>query len=200
MNTDSLAKHYDKLRPQERHVLILAAHFRGDATEAARLERTAPRVGYAVPDYYPLVEGFQVVALHHLARVLHLCSALWQAIAESQNGAVPTGERLQQCLEQIVRVRAYQLLTYVSGWERFCAGLQIPAGVLEGLLSPAAALEETVQRARSLAYNAQEVAEWAARWQNEWGREANASVRVITVEDVAHELRRAMEQQTATWK
>jgi hypothetical protein len=47
--------------------LLLAAAARGDALEAGRLTRTAPRVGYELPDYYGLSETLLLLTLSHLA-------------------------------------------------------------------------------------------------------------------------------------
>jgi hypothetical protein len=198
MTTDGLTKFYDKLLPAERHALILAADLRGDEAEAERLLRTAPRLTYSVPHHHLQAEAFQLVALVHLAQLLHLSSAYWQALVEALDGADLTDEALQGRLDEVVRGQAYLLCTYLRGWELFCAGLTIPPDVLKLYLPEWPALQETRESAQSLAFTAPEAAEWAARLRRRRGEEGAAPPRVITAEDVAAALRRAMPTPTAT--
>jgi hypothetical protein len=200
MNSDGLAKLYDQLLPQERHALILAANLRGDEAEVERLVRTAPRVNYSVPHHYPQAEAFHAVALLHLARMLYLSSAYWQAMARSLDAAGLLGKAFQKRLDQVVRVLAYLFLSSARGWEQFCEGLHIPADILKVFLPPWAALEPTRESAQALAFNATEVARWARRCRRRRGGDSTLPPQVVTAEDVAAWLRRGMEVHTATWR
>jgi hypothetical protein len=72
MNTNALAKLYDRLTPRERLPLIMAASARGDEQERSRLMASAPRVAYQVPDHFGLAMSFQEVGNHHFMQLLHI--------------------------------------------------------------------------------------------------------------------------------
>jgi hypothetical protein len=200
MNTDGLKKLYDRLLPEERNALILAATVRGDATEVDRLVRTAPRVAYSVPHHYPQLEAFQSVALVHLAQMLQGSSAYWQAVAHSIDGAGFTGKKMQKRLDEVVRVRAYLLVTYLRGWEEFCEGLKIPADILRAFLPEWASMEKTLVSARAMAFNVAQVVRWLAMSERSKDRESSTPPDVVTVGDVVEGLRKAMKMQAETWQ
>jgi hypothetical protein len=79
MNTNALAKLYDRLTPLERLPLIVAATERGDDAEADRLSRSAPRIGVRLPDYHGLGEGLLLLSLFYLAEQLRRGLLYWQA-------------------------------------------------------------------------------------------------------------------------
>ena len=54
MNTNGLARHYGSLTPEERLPLVLAATWRGDGPERARLLASAPRVAYQTGNPFAL--------------------------------------------------------------------------------------------------------------------------------------------------
>ena len=58
MNTGSLARHYDRLTPEERFRLILAASGRGDEAERDRLGRAAPRITLGLQEHWPYAQAF----------------------------------------------------------------------------------------------------------------------------------------------
>ncbi len=63
MNSNELAKHYDKLTPEERFRLIMAAGARGDEAETDRLTRAAKRISISMPDHSPYADAFQELIL-----------------------------------------------------------------------------------------------------------------------------------------
>ena len=63
MNGNGLAKHYDKLTPEERFRLMMAAGTRGDEAEADRLARAAKRISISMPDHSPYAHAFQELIL-----------------------------------------------------------------------------------------------------------------------------------------
>src|SRR5262245_58408033 len=79
MNTNGLAKLYDRLSSRERLPLILAASERGDETERERLVRSAPREVFRVPDYFGLGEGLLMQAVFHMTEVLSLSTMYFHA-------------------------------------------------------------------------------------------------------------------------
>jgi hypothetical protein len=58
MNTNGLAKHYDKLTPEERFRLIMAASSRGDETETDRLANAGQRIHFSRMDHAPFAHAF----------------------------------------------------------------------------------------------------------------------------------------------
>jgi hypothetical protein len=58
MNTNALAKHYDRLTPEERFRLILAAGGRGDEAERERLARAGQRITLSMQDHAPFAHAF----------------------------------------------------------------------------------------------------------------------------------------------
>jgi hypothetical protein len=67
MKADVLARHYDRLTPEERFRLILAAGARGDEVERDRLVRAGRRITLSVQDHAPYAHAFE-----ELARMLFL--------------------------------------------------------------------------------------------------------------------------------
>jgi hypothetical protein len=78
MNTNGLAKLYDRLTPKERLPLILAASARGDQTEQDRLAHSAPKKEWRMPDYYGLAEAMLFASLFHLLQLLDVAALFWQ--------------------------------------------------------------------------------------------------------------------------
>jgi hypothetical protein len=77
MNTDDLAKLYDRLPPAERMPLIIGAGRRGDTVESRRLSQTAPRMSLTFPDYFPLSKALQESATWHVEQLLDLAAKFW---------------------------------------------------------------------------------------------------------------------------
>jgi hypothetical protein len=65
MNTNGLARHYDKLTAWERLPLLLAAIGRGDDAEAERLASSAPTRTAQVAHYYGLWDGLALLSVCH---------------------------------------------------------------------------------------------------------------------------------------
>jgi len=111
MNNNKLAKGYDKLSPQERFSLIIAAESRGDEQERAALMDTAPKVGFRVVDYYGLADGFHKLALAHLVDLLSMGNLiLWASYLDGD-------EQTWDLVEEL----AGAYLAHGEGWRLFCA-------------------------------------------------------------------------------
>jgi hypothetical protein len=63
MNANAVAKHYDKLTPEERFRLILAAGARGDKGEQTRLAAAGGRITLSMQDHAPYGHAFEELAL-----------------------------------------------------------------------------------------------------------------------------------------
>jgi hypothetical protein len=191
MNTDRLAKLYDRLTPRERLPLILAASVRGDEIEADRLARSAPRLTYQLPDYHGLANALLQLSLCHLAELLSLAAQFWG-----------TGFLFREDLREESAPEALQLLAYAftvrcDGWERFCAGLQIDAGALLGDLPGYDLAKITREAARQVAFTP----EAAAAWLRREGRPSADGVplELATAERLAASYQDFVERRLAAW-
>src|SRR5262249_54167319 len=63
MNANTVARHYDRLTPEERFRLILAAGARGDDAERDRLAKARGRITLSMQDYAPYAHAFDELAL-----------------------------------------------------------------------------------------------------------------------------------------
>jgi hypothetical protein len=63
MNTNTIAKNYPALTPEERFRLILAASGRGDEVERERLASAGGRITLTMQDHAPYAHAFEEVAL-----------------------------------------------------------------------------------------------------------------------------------------
>ena len=67
MNTNTLQKHYDKLKPEERLSAMIAALGRQDWTEYKTLGKTAPKGAVIqVRDSHGLLDAFEFAAMWHM--------------------------------------------------------------------------------------------------------------------------------------
>jgi hypothetical protein len=62
MNANALAKHYERLTPEERFRLILAASGRGDEAERDRLAKSGQRITLSMQDFMPHAHAFDELA------------------------------------------------------------------------------------------------------------------------------------------
>jgi hypothetical protein len=62
MNANALTRHYDRISPEERFRLILAAGARGDEAEQDRLCQTAPRLTLSYSEHAPWAHAFDQLA------------------------------------------------------------------------------------------------------------------------------------------
>jgi hypothetical protein len=81
MNTNCLAKLYDRLTPHERLPLIVAASARDDETERQGLAHSAPCDRFRLPDYHGLAEGLLLLSLFHVTQLLDLAVMYWRTTA-----------------------------------------------------------------------------------------------------------------------
>jgi hypothetical protein len=126
MNTDALARHYDKLTPLERLPLIVAAAARGDEAERKRLTESAPRKWWRVPDYFSATLSLQHVSDYHLLTLVDLAATYFAALADAaeqepkKDDDSPLGAAWEKAF-----VLGYHVKTNLAGWRKFCADLNI---------------------------------------------------------------------------
>jgi len=196
MNSHGLARLYDRLTPQERLPLLVAAGARGDVAERDRLLRSAPTVGFRIPDYYGWVEGLHMAAEQYLLTQLSTAGTYWQALmllAEERGRPAGVQQRRQEArLGRIVKMLAYAFVAHADGWQQFCAELRIdPDAVLRDF--PGYDLHrQTDQSARPSALTRQEAT--AMRRQ-----QGSADAEVVTAEIVARRLHERLRQFSEWW-
>ncbi len=187
MNTNGLAKHYDLLTPRERLPLIMAAALRGDGAEFDRLHRSAPRLGYSVPDYYPFSEALLRTSLSHLQRRFDAVMVFLKVQA-----VVLTDDEGDERFWKLMRATAYAVTLEADGWTQFCEAMRLDPECLLGGLEARDLLKMVEDNARDLAYTAEEALAYR--------REGGSCAGVRTPSVVAAELRKIFDAQKATWK
>ena len=169
MNTNNLAKCYDRLTARERLPLILAAAARKDEVEQKRLLESAPRIGFQAPHHYVLAEAVTEAARFHMITLLDLATKYWQwwglwgwhcvlrqptkvqRRVRGKRGAAPDPEEVRLC--GVTRYHAFLFITYVDGWKQFCADLSMDADMLLNCCPGWEMLTRTEQKARKDAYS-----------------------------------------------
>jgi hypothetical protein len=192
MNANAVVRHYDRLKPEERFRLIVAAGARGDEGERDRLVNAGQRICLSLSDHSPYAHAFHELALltfiellEEAARYLEafqraddcsLCGDDGEDAEENDEGeegldtpaeAKPAedddGKRpLWQRSLDLVLAAGFMLRTKANGWKLFCERLSIP---------PLAGWEglpgfDRLQRALDLAEKAAFVPEGFLRWLN----------------------------------
>jgi hypothetical protein len=125
MNSNALAKLYDRLTPYERLPLIVAASLRGDEAERDRLANSAPKLLYKVRDYYWLASELRSLMLVHLAQMLDLSSLYWRASGMLESIASVWGDKGEKRCGKILdllRIVAFRYCNEADAWRRFCGG------------------------------------------------------------------------------
>jgi hypothetical protein len=196
MNTNGLAKQYEKLTPWERLPLLAAAWARGDEAESDHLARSAPRESFRLPDYHGLAEGLLLVSLLHLVELLRFTALFWHTQWLSDQSAWLKPRGAEQVDEDgslaAVCVGAYLLVCHFDGWRLFCKERNLDPEVLLRDIPGYGVAIEAEAIARALAFNAQEAAAWVRRD----GTAERAEI--LTAESVAADLRKFVEKR-AQW-
>jgi hypothetical protein len=195
MNTNGLAKLYDRLTPRERLPLILAASARGDDVEAERLARSAPRRDVRLPDYHGLGEGMLFACLFHLLALLDTALLHWQAAGLQSQASAFLGEDGEACAERLgeaARIYAYLFTVKMDGWRRFCSEFNVdPDFLMQDLPG-----YETVQRGEEAARRVAFTPDEATAWMRRGGDDA---AQVVTAEAVSASLWAFLEQRAEWW-
>ena len=165
MNTQMVARYYDRLSPRERFPLIVAARSRGDEAEAQRLMRSAPTTLRKVVHYRGLAEAIGELSLLHLCQLLHLAALLGQAdlrwlhSAQRRPRRGNRQDRRERQLLHDVRLHAYLFLVESEGWYRFCAERNLDPDVLVRDFPGYTTVKAAEKVARVLAYTPEEAAQ-----------------------------------------
>lgn len=181
----NLQKHYDQLTALERVTLILEAAKRGDASERAALQHSAPRFWYRLPDHFGTLEALQIVA--HL----HLIFQLDRALSVAMLGIVATKE---DRAFRAAQVGAYSFCVQADAWRAFCAEIGIdPELAFFGFDNARYSLELCERIAREFAFTFEEV-------RAEMVKDFGGDVDVITVERATNDLRAMFNELVGLWE
>jgi len=160
MNSDHLARYYPTLTPWERLPLIVAACARGDRVEEDRLAHAAPKNVFRVPDYWGLAEGLDDLLKLYLLEQFDLAALYWRFTGLLNQEPLGRPSRQDRQREkrrwQLVQMLAYRCVVRADGWQLLCAELHLDPDVLAQQLPGYQAVQQMVQEARRIAFNAEE--------------------------------------------
>ncbi len=130
MNLNCLTRLYNRLTARERLPLLLAARERGDAAEAQRLVRSAPRRAFTVPDYHGLAEGVDQLAQMHALCLLERVACYWRASGWLRRGHVERGAdaedgALSRRWSDVARMWAYLFTVEARAWEQLMVEMHL---------------------------------------------------------------------------
>jgi hypothetical protein len=207
MNTNGLAKQYDKLTPRERFALIMAALARDDELEGTRLFLAAPKKHYSAADYHGVAMSFFWLSGLHFMSVLDMAACYFEAFADLHR----TRKKDEEEAFENVMALGYIFQTYLVGWRKFCADLNMDPEYVWRLLPGF----DTIQRADSISGSRPDkstpgaafVEEGAARWLIRQTRvdeavmddEAVKAVRVVNADGMAATLHAEFERLIEKW-
>jgi hypothetical protein len=222
MNLNAVAKHYDRLTPDERFRLILAAHSRGDKAEQDRLIAGGKRISINMLDHAPHALSFDQLAIPTFIELLEAAANYFDAfylVSEAANGcdtdeaeAEPTLEDGEGAEESdfdedpgrdrtldLALAQGFLLKTRAHGWKLFCERLNVPPFVVWSILPGFSRL----QRALKLAEQAAFVPEGMQRWLNAVrpaGKPEVTESDLPSAEAIADELEALFRQRVKWWE
>lgn len=220
MNTNSLAKQYPDLTPEERFRLILAAGIRGDEAEQKRLIVSGNSLALTMNDHAPYAHAFSEVAHMVYLELLEDAHRYFDAFDRVQNSRdIPSTNDADDDLEEsdqevisdgdhceptitdryfdLVLAAGYMLKTKAAGWSQFCQCLSIPPFGLWNDLPGCDRLEHALALAETAAF----VPEGFLRWLNNTapgGEEPLASV-PMTAAGIAESIEASFRTRVAWW-
>lgn len=194
MNSNALAKMYDRLSPMERLPLIIAAADRGDLFERDRLANSAPTRLYRMQDYHGLADALTGLTLLHLAGLLELAARYWRAcfLVESIASCWAEDDERRELAEGTPRLLAYRVCAEWGGWGLFCEGLKVAPDSLLKLLPGFDTARAAEQAARPAAFTPEEAEAFLAACGLE-------GVRLPIAEELGKGWRDALDQKAAEW-
>lgn len=212
MTWNTVAKQYDRLTPEERFRLILAASGRGDEAERDRLATAAERITLSMPDHSPFAHAFSELALLVYVELLEEAARYNDALLRAgeaddifgddeaeedegtaaeekpdpKAGAEPTEDArdlpFSARMMDLALAAGFMLRTKADGWKRFCDRLSVPPFLLWEGFPGL----DRLQRSLALAERAAFVEEGFLRWWNciRPAGEPEATAVPFTVEEV----------------
>jgi hypothetical protein len=156
MNAKALARHYDRLTPEERFRLLLAAGARGDRAEQDRLVRAARTATYSTSDHAPFARAFEEVVTLTYIELVEEAARYRDALAQAHDSELSGGDEeaaeereaaeeerdaqadaepaedqagelaLWEQRLDLALAAGFVLKTKANGWKLFCERLSIP--------------------------------------------------------------------------
>jgi hypothetical protein len=185
LDSKRLARHYDKLTPQERFSLMASAFLRGDELEHGRLIRTSPRQVFSLPAFHGQSEAFREMADFYVICQLEIGIGIAVGLASLDANKAADPKRIVP-----LRVLAHRFVVWRDAWQRLCDdyGIDWP-GYLS--LYPASATIEHLEHLASRLDFSPKFAEAVLHRGDE--------PVVITVDELYEMLKEQMEQRVAAW-
>jgi hypothetical protein len=153
MNTNTLAKQYDKLTPLERVPMMLAAEARGDRVEMLRLGQSAPRREWKIADCYGLDQGLLWAAAVQMMVQLDLVESYSQVTMLLETGSTVLKKKTNDRLYKTLQMVAFRIVQGADAWKLFCAGLNIDPVWLLRDLPGFKTVKRIEEEARPVAFN-----------------------------------------------
>jgi hypothetical protein len=125
MNTDRLARHYEKLAPKERFLLIVAAAARNDEEERQRLVQSAPPVRYRVGHHWGVASSFEFLANFHFMELVEIAAYYLELLARVANHRPKKGDDSFDEWHDGMLLGGYLFKTRWVGWRSFCADFNL---------------------------------------------------------------------------
>jgi len=219
MNLNTLAKHYEALKPHERFALIFLAGARGDKAEQARLVAAGEEITLSMQDYAPFAHAFDELAMLIYIELLAEASTYLEALhfadapdhlddgspedasdegASEEESDAGDGERsICDCWFDLALAKGYVLKTRAEAWRLFCDRRSFPPfAAWEGLPG-----FDRLQRALAGAEKAAFVPEGFLRWANDARPEGSPEVTEIplSVEGLADALEELFKKRVKWW-
>jgi hypothetical protein len=223
MNGDGIAKHYDRLAPEERFRLILAAGARGDGAEQGRLRRAGRTITLSMPEHAPHAHAFDELARLCFIELLEEAARYREAFTDTDDadsfadggsegqddegdgpgaeGAPADGGHRTRPLSErrldLILVAGFVLRTKAEGWKLFCERMAVPPFAL---WEPLPGFER-FQRALALTEFATFAPEEVLRWLNDIRPEGASEVTEVrlTAERVADEAASMFHERVTWW-
>jgi hypothetical protein len=152
MNANSVTAHYDRLMPEERFRLMMAAGARGDDAEQERLKATGGRITLSIQDHMPFANAFDELARLIFMELLDMAAGYLDALecanddddlsqGEADDDSEEFGDTIAerdvaddvrdgsltgQRTFDIAMATGYLLKARADGWKRFCERLGVP--------------------------------------------------------------------------
>jgi hypothetical protein len=209
MNTNGLAKHYNRLTPWERLPLIIAAADRGDLVERDRLVQSARLIGFRLPNYWGLARALRDLAIFFQLEQLDFGTTFGEVMnLLKHDPLVPdtqSSRREYRRLWEVAEILAYRFVVRADGWKLLCADLHIDADVLLRHLAGYRKVREIEDTARFMACTPEQArAFFRNASKREKSSEANASAgpdeyRLETPEEQARAMRQHLDEKLAAW-
>jgi hypothetical protein len=191
VNTNSLAKQYDKLSPWERLPMIMAASARSDEAERSRLAHSAPKIDMRTTDYFGLAMAFRKVSDLHFMELLNLAALYFQSMGLA--GVRTTDEEESARILEAGLLFGYLFKLQLAGWRQFCAEFHFAPDLCWSCLPG----NDMIKRAEKLADRAAFMEEGALAYLRR-GDEENSNV--LTADNVAAGLRECLIARAKRWR